>query len=696
MNDGFSLDDLDPARRRLLAAWLDRETGPDPAARDALVAYVESGGATLAPGELLGGLRERLPGYMVPVRVVPLDALPRTASGKVDRARLRRERPRPVGVDAGAVGDSPGARSADDPAETALAGAPAAGGLLAPRTDTEATLAAIWADVLGVDEVGVDEDFFELGGDSILSIRIIARANQAGIRIGADQFFDAPTVADLARVASEVDATTPAPADDDGAAPLTPIQHWFLDAVEVDRAHWNQSALVALPDRTSAEDVGVALDALHRHHAALRLSVTEENGAWAQSAAEGRGWPLEVVDLDPAAATDGDAADDPAIATVEARLHASLDLRGPLVRAAFLDGGTGGPRLLLVLHHLVVDGVSWQILLEDLATALEAGSAGRAPSLPATTTSFLAWARHLAAEADRPATRAEARHWLADHPALHHRLPVDHDPGPDGNRRGTAVSRSVHLTGDETRDLLREAPKAYRTGVTDLLLAALLRAVHPWTGRRSLLVDLEGHGRETEGTGLDLSRSVGWFTTVYPVPLALGDGDDPGDDLRTVKETLRAIPRNGIGHGLLRHLSPDRSVRAALAERPGPEVCVNYLGQRETREHGTVGWLRGSGDSARSPRARRRYLLEIDAEVVAGRLEVAITSSPDVHDATTVDALLARLADELRTLLAHCLSGAGGATPSDFPLAGLDQSELDKVAGLLGDDDDDEDGDDAS
>jgi amino acid adenylation domain-containing protein/non-ribosomal peptide synthase protein (TIGR01720 family) len=628
-----------------------------------LVAYVVGEDAPDA-AELRRHLRERLPEHMVPAVFATLDALPMTPSGKIDRRALPDPAPAP----------------AADPASSAP------GGPDAPRGDVEETLARLWADALGRPHVGVHDNFFELGGDSILSILVIARAAEQGIRLTPRQLFLHPTIAELATVAG-----TAAPVEAEqgavtGPAPLTPAQHWYFEPDPVDAHHWNHAAYLRLPAGADTAAVEGAVAALLSHHDALRLRFERGTDGWRQWHAEPVGpVPLEVVDLRDVA----DGALDAAIHPHAERAQAGLDLAaGPLLRAVLFDlGAHRAPRLLVAVHHLVVDAVSWPILLADLQSAYTALAAGAEPRLPAKTTSFRAWAERLAAHAQAPETLREADFWRGALPSAAPALPVDDASAPDTEEFGARVE--VALDEADTEALVQGVTAAYGVRVDELLLAGLLAAVRDWGGADSVLVELEGHGREDLFDGVDLSRTVGWFTATYPLLLSAPASADPGATLKAVKEQARAVPGRGMSWGLLRWMGPD-DVRASLATLPRPEISFNYLGHSAAggggaADDGAFGSAGAAPGAARSPRGERRERISIDAIVHDGRLAMGIFYGGRVFREETMQRLADAYVRALRALAAHgTAEGAGGFTPSDFPEAGLDQDALDALMAQLG------------
>jgi non-ribosomal peptide synthase protein (TIGR01720 family) len=365
-----------------------------------------------------------------------------------------------------------------------------------------------------------------------------------------------------------------------------------------------------------------------------------------------------------------------ALESAAAALQGSLDLgRCPLMRAVLFELGEGRQRLFLVLHHLIVDGVSWRILLGDLE------SAWRGLPLPPVPTSLRQWADLLAGQDFSP----EAAYWLAPARSAVRPLPVDRTEGEDLVASSSSVV--AELNEEETRALLEELPSVYHTRINDALLTALAQAFAGWTGEPRLLVDLEGHGREELLEGADPSRTVGWLTALFPVLLELDRKQtDPGEQLKAVKEQLRAVPRGGIGYGVLRYLG-DPGIAARLRELPAAEVVFNYLGQldRGLPESALLGPAPESGGSPRSPRQRRDHLLEINGGVTGGRLRLTWTYSENRHARATVEALAGRFTAALRALIERSrASGAGGFTPSDFAEARISQKDLDKLMSRIG------------
>ncbi|HEY4939136.1 MAG TPA: amino acid adenylation domain-containing protein, partial [Actinomycetota bacterium] len=619
-----------------------------------LVAYFVPAEGTTPPtsNELRTLAARSLPDYMVPSAFVALDALPLSPNGKLDRQAL----PAPD-LDAAV-----------------------AARYVAPRTDAEAVLARIWAEVLGVERVGVEDNFFELGGDSILSIQVVSRARQAGLRLTSRDMFAYQSIAELATGLETALAEPPREDPVAGPSPLTPIQRWFFETQTVHPEHFTQSILVELADDVDAEALERSIDAVVAHHEALRMRFAVADGTWVQDVA-----PSETAAVFRRCNLSGLDDDAGRIAMEHAAIAAqtSLDItEGPLLNVVlFLPGPDRRPRLLLTVHHLAVDGVSWRILLGDLEGAYRQIAAGQPVDLGARTTTYRTWARRLAEHVHVDHTGGDLAYWTQVSGRFAAELPVDRD---GLNTAGSTRTVSVRLGRAETDALLHEVPAVYRTQVNDVLLSALGRALCQWTGRDGVLIGMEGHGREDLLDDVDLSATVGWFTSMFPVALSMAPASDWGVLLKSVKEQLRAIPHRGVTYGTLRYLSPPDSPAAVLRNDPHPQVSFNYHGQWDLA-NGEEGLYRARCDGIGedfAPEAPRTYLLDVTGLVGNGELELVWTYSTEVHDEATVQRLATGTIEALREIVAHCAEPcAGGRTPWDFPLARLDQQQVDAIAG---------------
>ncbi|MEH2094791.1 amino acid adenylation domain-containing protein [Nostoc sp.] len=629
-----------------------------------LVAYVVTHQPPATNDELRDFIKQKLPNYMVPSAFVLLEALPMTPNCKVDYRAL----PAP---------DL--SRNAEN-------------NFVAPQTLIEEKLAAIWSEVLRLEQVGIHDNFFELGGDSILSIQVISRAQQAGIQIIPKQLFQYQTIAELAAVAGMTCQVTVEQGLVTGKVALTPIQKWFFEQKLPEPDYFNQSVLLEVSPNLQAGLLQEVVQQLLLHHDALRsrfarLPFSTRRYAKVESRflQKRKNWqqfnsvpqetvPFSVINLSHLSPAEQQTA----MKAADAELQASLNLStGAIAQVTLFQLGNNRPDwLLFIIHHLAVDGISWRILLEDLATAYQQISRGEAIKLPAKTTSFQYWSDRLVEYAQSDAIAAELDYWLGESNLEITSLPEDY-PASDDNTIASAASVSLSLTEEETRALLQDVPGAYNTQINDVLLTALVQSFAQWTGEHSLLVDLEGHGREDLFEDVDLSRTVGWFTTLFPVRLQLAEIDHPGEALKLVKEQLRRIPNRGIGYGVLRYLRRDNLKLQAL---PQTQVSFNYLGQFDQvlKASEALG-LAKEMKAQQSAINKRSHLLGISGFIRAGKLEMTWAYSDQIHQQATIERLAFGFIEALKTLITHCQSKeAKGYTPSDFSSAKLNQKQLDK------------------
>jgi amino acid adenylation domain-containing protein/non-ribosomal peptide synthase protein (TIGR01720 family) len=614
-----------------------------------LVGYV-TGTADLATARAV--LAERLPAYMVPAAVVAMDALPLTVNGKLDTRSL----------------PAPDYQESDR--------------YRAPADAVEEILAGIYAEVLGLEQVGIDESFFELGGDSILSMQVVARARAAGLVCRPRDIFVEQTVARLAAVVEGAVAQV-----DEGVGPVvaTPIMRW-LASIDGPVQHFNQTTVVQAPAGATEADVMVLLQALLDRHAMLRLRA-DDDGA--------RGWSFQVPEAGSVDARDClqtvEVLSDAAMLAAGSRLNPAA---GVMLSAVWV-ASTG--RLVSIVHHLAVDGVSWRILLEDLNIAWAQHHRGQQVVLPAPGTSFARWSELLAEHASRPEVVQQAPVWrqVAATPAV---LPAVR---PEVDTYANVGQLSMALDAETTRILLGEVPTAFHAGIHEILLIAFALACGEFlgTGTAPIGIDVEGHGRDDElGPDVDLSRTVGWFTTKYPVALAVGGlswaqvvaGDAGlGALIKNAKEQLRALPEP-VTYGLLRYLNPEVDLDGS-----DPPIGFNYLGRL-----GAVGGQSDDGwqislDGLSNIDAGLRLPMPLahTVELNAGTIDTDFGSflraawwwAPSALDHTQVSRLGQLWFDALSGICAHVRHGGGGLTPSDLAVGGLSQCQIDELERLYAD-----------
>lgn len=649
---------------RIELGEVEARLGEHPSIRDAVVVcndtygqkrlvayYVSQVQADPPTGEdLQQVLQQTLPEYMVPSKWIRLQTFPFTPNGKVDRNAL----PSPEWErDEGATSYHP------------------------PKTEAEKQLVKIWTSILRVKRVGVRDDFFSLGGDSILALQILSRARQKGIHFKPKEIFDHPTVEALAKRArtsrkmlrEHVKTVT-------GDVPLTPVQQWFFESSLPEPQYYNFPLLVRVDAAVDVRILEQAVEQVILSHDTFRLRYVKASSGWKQvytdSAWEGA---FQVVDLSSLPRQGQIDALERHTAWMQGRLHLK---QGPLARWIYYHMGAGEDgRLFLLLHHLIVDGVSWRILLEDLQTAYCQLLAGAQVQLPNVHTSYGGWSRLLADYACSDTLLAERKIWERTVSQPVWPLPLDFENGPNTERSARTVRLS--FSKEETQAILQAVPKIYRTRVNDVLLTALLRAFTKWSGDSTLRLDLEGHGREDLWEDVDLTRTIGWFTSIFPVVLHADSQWNAGAWIKKVKEELRAIPHHGIGYGLLRYLSPVAERLRQLDSSPS-EMVFNYLGQFDSL-FASGSLFQAAEESVgpwHHPNGLRRHKVEILGQVVNRRLEFQFTYSCHLHREDSIRRFAHEYRDALQEIIEHCqLSSETGYTPSDFTGARLNQKELD-------------------
>ncbi|EGO65810.1 non-ribosomal peptide synthetase [Acetonema longum] len=604
-----------------------------------LAAYFTTSRA-VETGELREALLKELPEYMVPSYFIQLDKMPLTGSDKIDRKAL----PEP---------------------DLSLA---AAVEYMAPRDETEEILARIWQEVLKVERVGLKDHFFALGGDSIKAIQVLSRLNQYGLKLEMKDLFKHPAIGELS---GYVKATSrkAVQAVVEGDIGLTPIQHWLFEQSFTDKHHFNQAVMLYRREGFDEAALRSVFVRLAEHHDALRIVAKE--GRLFNRGTEAGLYTLETLDL-------REAENFREIMAAESgRLQRSMDLyNGPLVKAKLYQA-RDGDHLFLVIHHLVVDGISWRILLQDLFQGYTQALSQEAITFADKTDSFKEWSERLAAYADSRELLQEVPYWAGLEAIEVKPLIKDQSVAVRSYREHNTVQ--VKLTEEETATLLKRANAAYHTEINDLLLTALGLAVREWTGDARILINLEGHGREEIIRGVDVSRTVGWFTAQYPVILDMSGERELACRIKSVKESLRQIPNKGIGYGILKYLTSP-GYKAALQFNLQPEISFNYLGQFDGGNDGFAIEELTAGDCV-SPDMESPYAIDINGMVAQGRLTLNFTYSRDEYGAATIEAVAAGFRKHLIRVAEHCAArDYSEMTPSDFTFKHL---TLDALANAL-------------
>ncbi len=578
-------------------------------------------------GDLRSYLSASLPDYMVPARFMKLDAMPLNTSGKVDRLAL----------------PEPDAFRPDMAAE-----------YVEPRNEIEKVLSEVWRDVLRVDKVGVFDNFFDLGGDSIISLQVVSRLKKFGYEIKPRHMFEYQTIAAIAPVVELIRTVTAVQGDVTGTAPLNPVQRWFFDQSFEDENFYNQTFVLSSGVRIDEAAIKKAGEAVVMHHDSLRARFDREKQEFMPA---GQGPIFVFKNIKDVDELKGEVM----------LLQSSLDISNARVFAMGLYRQDKSDYLAVTAHHLVVDGVSWRILFEDLFKAYSDILSGASVKLPDKTSSFKDWSMKVSAYA--PKVLEEFAWWENILTGGVFSIPVEHENGL--NDAGSALSISVKLDEEKTDQLIKTAHRAYGTEINDLLLTALMRSISGWTGNSKVTFDLEGHGREDIFDDMDITRTVGWFTTIYPVVLDAGK-NKLSEQIKHVKEALRAIPDKGFNYGILKYiLGQDLPLYSGLS--------FNYMGQITADISGLPVKFEDIGLKTTHGKNHRPNLIDIIGIVSDGKFRADFIYSPNIHERETIECLANSFINEISNVLEHCMDPASfDITPSDF---GLDvaQEELDQI-----------------
>ncbi|KAA0157811.1 hypothetical protein FNF31_05709 [Cafeteria roenbergensis] len=622
---------------------------------------------SVAMSEVRLSLKSALPSYMVPSALLELASIPTTALGKIDYRAL------PV------------------PSEEDFVSSES---YVAPSTEVEQALADVWSEVLQRDKVGVMDSFFELGGDSILSLQVVSLCGQRGLNVRPKLLFEHPTIRALAQhvaLASAGGASVVAAEQGtvSGEVPLTPIQRWFFSQPLVNRDHFNMMYLLESKRHLSSAEVRAAAVALVDHHDALRhvfkSSPDSPFGliqvAGTLDAPEALLFAEATVSVAPSAPVE---TVDAEFRRVCGPIQSSLSLEaGPLFATCLVHAGPVD-MVLMVAHHLVVDEVSWRVLISDMETLLTTSATGRTARLPPKSTSFKAWSRKLADFSSSPEVLKQLPFWKQQCLPLPAPFPVDTPGGT--NTDSSTFLHSVGLTEAETALLVTSSARAFGTRTEDLLLSALLLSLWRWADLSGVLVEMEAHGREDVLEGVDVSRTTGWFTAAYPIRLDLSSARIRGTDIagviKYVKESLRRVPQHGLGFGLLRY-GPGTSDgdRAALSAEPS--ITFNFLGSYDSTFQDDGMFVERSldcGDVIHQHNQRPRAV-EVNAAISERQLTAEFAFSSTLHSEASAGSLCDHFRDALLAIVELCTSSetAIGRTPSDFPLCDVSQPELDGI-----------------
>ena len=578
----------------------------------------------LSTHDLREFLANSLPDYMIPTYFVFLDTMPLTPNGKIDRKAL----PLP---DMGEM--------QDDQYEE-------------PQSNIEKQMLDIWRDVLGFENIGINSNFFRLGGDSIKVIQVLARLNKLNLRLNPEEFLRYPTIKEQILYVCESYEEKNEQGICEGNVVLTPIQNWFFNRRIADMHHWNQAIMLHNKEGYDEIIINKVFEKIVEHHDALRMVYSILPDGVSQY---NRGNNQELFDVVVTELMDCDDLE-VKMKIVANKLQKSMDLtNGPLVKIGLFKT-LMGDYLLIAIHHLIVDGVSWRIILEDFESGYINAKNNQEIIFQKKTCSYMEWAKRLRDYSNSKKLLKEVEYWKGIEESVIEILPVD--VISDKNLYKDSAILSVELSEKETCLLLKDANNAYNTEINDLLITALSLAISEWTKSDKVLINLEGHGRESIIEDIDISRTVGWFTTLYPVIINL-EQEDLSLCIKLVKETLRTIPNKGIGYGILKYLNPITNTKP-IDFRLEPEICFNYLGQSDqSLSVGDVCLAHPYIGELISENAQRTYKVEIYGYVSGDKLQIFINYNKNHYFEKTIVEFLDNYKKHLVSLINHCTKKEG-------------------------------------
>lgn len=601
----------------------------------------------LSVSEIRAYLAQELPDYMLPGYFVQLEKLPLTINGKLDKKAL----PEPeVKTEAEYV---------------------------AAETRIEEKLVVIWQKILRVDQIGVNDNFFEVGGDSIKAIQMSSMLRKEGLKVETRDFFLYPTIKELSKAVKKIKRVIDQSAVQ-GEVKLTPIQRSFFEDLTAAN-HYNQAVMLYTQKGFDPELVTQAFTKIVEHHDALRM-IYEVNGSQIiqmNRAIEGKFFDLEIFDFTNVMDLEVEMIREVNI------LQSGIKLdEGPLVKLGLFKTNEGD-HLLIVIHHLVVDGVSWRILLADFAIGYQQSAKGEEICLQDKTDSYQYWSDELAKYAEGQEVLNELVYWKEIEENEFVSLPHDHQVDQEMRKGKNYISANIELSKDETSQLLKEVNWAYNTEINDILLSALGLTIQEWAGLEKTFITLEGHGREEIMEDMDISRTVGWFTTKFPVLLDISKTEGLSYSIKSVKEILRRVPNKGIGFGILKYLTPDER-KEGVQFRIEPEISFNYLGEFDQNSNELFIFSNLNMGNFVSPELERKNVLDINGMIVEEKLILSFTYNRYEYEEESIENLIDCYKSNLLKIVEHCIGKEEKeVTPSDLGDNEISIEELDEIKNIL-------------
>jgi amino acid adenylation domain-containing protein/non-ribosomal peptide synthase protein (TIGR01720 family) len=623
-----------------------------------LCAFLVSG-KDIDPGELREFLSRQLPLFQVPAHIVQMEKIPLTSNGKVDRKLL-------VAQDIESITDT------GDEYDI-------------PLGEVEEKLVEKWQEVLGIQKVRARDNFFEIGGDSIKAIQISARLKEYDLKLEIKDLFLNPTIKDLAPHVKKVGRDT-YQGTVTGEIPLTPIQCWFFENNFTGSFHFNHAVMLCKEDGFDKDIIEKVFTKIVEHHDTLRIMFEKKENKIVQ---RNRGsqdilFHLQVLNM----MENSRETIEKEIEKESNRLQRSISLdTGPLIKLGLFKT-PGGDHLLIIIHHLVVDGISWRILMEDFTTGCQQALNNEEIKFPYKTDSFKYWASRLVEYSGTGKALRELSYWQNIEEQKIPKLPRDHEIDEENKKQKDVENLYLELPEEDTICLLRDVNRAYNTEINDILLTALAISIKQWANTGKILISLEGHGRENIMEDVDISRTVGWFTSMYPVlfDMTCCRDTDTAACIKSVKETLRKVPNKGVGYGILRYLTPQEKDKTSIFTfQSNPEISFNYLGQfQQDNEAGFAGLSGMKTGEGISPGKEWKYAVDINGMIAGEKLSLTFTYNTCEYDRHTIQRLIDCYGSNLEEIIRHCSRKEESEfTPGDFTKHDMDIEELEDVLEMV-------------
>jgi len=595
-----------------------------------------------------------LPDYMIPAHIVLLNKLPLTPSGKINRTALPKPAIKKIDVNSKYV---------------------------KPKTNNEILLAEVIQQVLKIKEVGIHDNFFELGGDSIIGIQVISKAKQVGLYITPIQLFQHQTIYKLALAAKEVEVIKAEQGIVSGEFEITPIQKYFAEQNYDNPNHWNQSVLFKVNKKLDKKILQDVISKLYEHHDALRIRVEKDK---LKIIREVEDIPFKFLDL-----TNEESNIEEIIENECEETQGTLNLvEGPIFKIVYFRINNNEGRILFVFHHITIDGVSWRIILEDFQMLYNSFEKNISFNLPPKTTSFKEWSEKLSLFCNSNVIRKEEEFWLKYANNFIDSTPRDFRDGV--NNESSTLNINISLDKEQTKLLLKDVNQKFNTKINDILLTALIRSYSTWTGKRKMFIQLEGHGRNELLNNVDITRTVGWFTSLYPLRLDLKKSVEIGDTIKTIKEEIREVPNNGIGYGIIRYLTSNKKLKSKLKVLDSIGVTFNYLGQFDNilKQDSLFTLATENKGFERDKNNLRSDLIDITGNVINNELRMNFGFSKNIFKKESMEEWSQFYLKELNEIINYCTNkeqtkSTNTFTSSDFGLTNLSDDKLNKMLAKL-------------